>query len=237
MHISAQVRWHISRLSDGELFATRDLLSYGPRDAIDKVIQRMIKQNVIVRLARGVFMKTLYVNGKLYLPQLVEIATTKASAFAKQIYTHGRDLAQLFNILPSGNPSPTFATSGCSSKFRCRSADFNKTTVHFKGTSPRYNKLGDTTAGQIIRALKHLKADSVDQSVWLKVMRSLNRPQRQEVKAFVNWMPKWVSDFYWIKCRCKPQVIPDDCFAWLRQHLGDDFASLGIKPFVPYWLG
>lgn len=238
MYTSAQIRWHISRMGDGELFATRDLLSYGPRQAIDKAIQRMIKRKMIIRLARGVFMKALYIKGKLSLPPLIDIVRTKAVAFGKRIYTHGRDAANAFNIVLSGNSAPTFAASGYSSKFRCQSAEFEAVTVHFKGTSPRDQKLRDTIAGQVIRALRYLGAKSVDQSVWLKTMRGLSKQQHRELKASLKWMPEWMASYWW-QNRCKAEVIDPavDPFDGLRQKLGNDFASLGIRPFVPYWIG
>lgn len=81
----ALIRKHLSLLKPGEIFTTRDLLSYGRRSAVDKTLFLMVQAGYLTRLAFGVFVIT-HTSKSFYT--VAEIVQRKALAFGKTIYTH-----------------------------------------------------------------------------------------------------------------------------------------------------
>jgi hypothetical protein len=194
---TARVKRHIMKLRANEPFATRDLLSYGKRDTVDKALQRMVKKGWILRLARGVFVKPPRDGSGLKLPSLMQIAWTKAKAFGKELFVHGGKAAHKLQLLPPPPEQPTFIATGHSTSFRCTCLEFKETRIHFKSTAPRAVKLADTAAGQVIRAFRHIGARQLDYSMWRKVRSKLDRSQSNELDDAIKWMPTWMSDVYW----------------------------------------
>jgi len=194
---TARVKRHIMKLKANEPFATRDLLSYGKRDTIDKALQRMVKRGWILRLARGIFIKPSQDETGLKLPSLLQIALTKAKAYGKELFVHGGNAAHNLQLLSSPPEKPTFAASGHSTSFRCTCLEFKDTRIHFRSASPKTVKLADSTAGQAIRAFLHIGARQFDYAIWRKVRSKLERSQSIELDDAIKWMPTWMSDVYW----------------------------------------
>ena len=163
MWISAKIRQHVFNLPENEPFATRDLLEYGPRDAVDKAIQRLLKDEVIMRVARGIFVKPVYEMGVLKLPTLAQIAQTKARAFGRRLSSAGADALA---VIESDNQEPAFVSSGSSSSFLCRSADFGQVRVHFRCASALAKRGGDSALG-----LNRIESELAELS---RAMRSLS---------------------------------------------------------------
>ena len=84
----ALIRKHLSLLKPGEIFTTRDLLSYGRRNTVDKATHDFVKAGYLTRLAFGVFVVT-HTSRAAYT--VAEIVTRKAIAFGKAVHTHGQN--------------------------------------------------------------------------------------------------------------------------------------------------
>ena len=194
------IRKHIFNLQDGKPFATRDLLGYGPRNTVDKAIQRLVRQGVIIRVARGVFVKPLYEGGKLKLPTLVEIAMTKARAFSKDVLLiQGKDAAFALGIADRGNSDPTFVASGYTTSFACVSRDFGNARVRFRSINPLAKKFADSHIGLFFRAMRSLPTSSRLLQNFVEATKSLDRTQMASLRETSKWMPGWLTRFFWVK--------------------------------------
>jgi hypothetical protein len=236
MWTSAEVKKHIFGIPDGQTFATRELLGYGHRNAIDALISRLIKAEVIKRVARGIFVKPLYVNGFVQMPTLAQIVITKAKAFGKDILSqHGKDAAVALQIMDSGNGEPTVVASGSSTSFVCESSDFGRVRVHLRSANPLSRKFVNTHIGLFIRAMKSLPHGLRELEVFNKAKESFNRTQRKELKDASKWMPGWLSNMYWIKPPESPKPEwQSDSWDFLRKYLTDqefsEYMRINVYP-------
>src|SRR5271155_700806 len=198
-YATAREKRHVMRLPINEPFATRDLLSYGKRDTIDKALQRMVSKGWIRRLARGIFVRSPMDGRKRKLPSIAQIAQTKARAFGKELYVEGRNAAHALQLVSVRREDQTsFIASGCSTSFRCTAPEYGDTRIYFKSARPTAIKLGDSKRGQIIRAFMHLGARQLNYEIWNKVSSELYRSQVDDLKDGIKWMPMWMSDVYWL---------------------------------------
>jgi len=192
MYTTSFVRRHIFMLPRGQPFTTRDLLRYGSRSAVDQALFRLVKSEVIVRLARGVF---VILDAMSRIPSVLDVAKVKAESFGKQIVCHGADAAQVLGLPVSANRLTTYSTNGCSSSFRC-----GEVVVCFKRVSQRNFLLGDSRAGLLVRALWHLGQAFCNKSLVSEAALSCTRTDREELRQMTGLMPGWISSsFSWTR--------------------------------------
>ncbi len=189
-YTSLLVRMHIRKLADQAMFVTRDCLVYGTRNAVDLVLSRMVKARIIIRLARGVFMKMSSIS-KLKLPSVLEVAQAKAKAFGKRIFEHGADLAKKLGLVEEANREPSFITDGPTSSFL-----YGETRIHFKGAAPRKVNLIVKDQGPLINALWYAGRLRTDGTRLMNATRHLGRTERHQLRESMPVMPTWLSAFF-----------------------------------------
>ncbi len=205
MGITVQfMRRHVNQLKSGEIFATRDMLGYGGRSAVDQNLRRFVAKGMIERLANGLFMK-LSANPleQVSYPSLMEIAVAKAKAFGKQIISAGSENAAALGVeLPEPEytgEQPTqgeqkiveFSVNGWSSSFN---------TVHgrvaLKQKANRNFVLGETPVGKTLRGLWHIGEDLLKSTCREVIVSStirFDRLQREEMRSRTPQLPSWLS--------------------------------------------
>ncbi len=197
------VRRHVAALEKGQMFTTRDCLKYGSRAAVDKALSRMVRTEIITRLARGVFMKADWRSPR---PSALAVATIKAQSFGRQIASHGVDLGHKMALQAKGNQEPTYIITGSSSSFH-----YGGTVINFKGACMRKHRSGESLAGQVIRALWQLGEQACTDKSKRKAASTCGRTDRQELRDSAAWMPAWLSDYFVLRQSAKRREIRLAC--------------------------
>jgi hypothetical protein len=183
------IRAHINRLREDVIFTTRDFLCYGTRSAVDAALHRLIKKDMIIRVARGVFIKWTTTALRGDLPTAQEVAQTKARAFGKEIFVHKKDAAAQLGLIESGNDSPTFAAFGRTTSFQ-----FGDQRIKLAHISPKDAKHGDTFTGLFIRALRQLGWHDQAPTTIGKLISGINSKERDKTYQAAAMMPSWIAD-------------------------------------------
>ncbi len=233
MMISAKVRKYIANLPEEQPFATRELLGFGPRGAIDKLLSRLVEASLLYRVARGIFIKfNADADGRPFLPTLAQIVKTKAQAFAKQIFTHGKDAAHAFQMLVSEsgelaepNAAPTFVASGSSTSFLCESSDFGLARVHFRSSSPLSKKFLDDKSGLFFRAMRNIQLSAMSkpphEENFCRTHMLFNKKERAAAKEASKWMPTWLSRMFWMKPPALDDLKQSNSWDFLKKYMTD----------------
>jgi hypothetical protein len=185
------IRAHINRVPDNVPFSTRDCLCYGTRAAVDTALHRLVKQDIIIRLARGVFIKWSLVIAKGGLPSAEAVAKTKARGFGKEIFVHKQDAAFKFGLIEHGNESPTFGTFGRSTSFQ-----FGDKRIKLQHGTPKDAKPGDTFVGLLIRALRGLGYQDELPTTVTKLLKAASKVDKTNLALAAAAMPSWLSDLF-----------------------------------------
>lgn len=182
------VRRHIFRLPLQKLFTTREFLLYGPRAAIDQALSRLVKKGVIVRLTRGVFVRS---GSNLTTITPFDLAKAKADSFGKQIARWGGDLAYELRLIEKPCNKHIFCVNGSSSSFK-----FGDITIQLKKTCARKMRFGDNKAGVVLRALWHLGKLQVNALCVDRSMLTCKRQDQHEIRSSLCWLPTWLSKHF-----------------------------------------
>ncbi len=126
MDYSASIKAKIRNTEDGKLFVSRDFAHLAPRNCIDRNLSELARKGVIVRVARGIFMRNM---GEAHKPSVEEVANAKARAFSKRIkFLHSR----IYNNGKSADGEYTFLCDGATTSFR-----YENSTITFRATTPK----------------------------------------------------------------------------------------------------
>lgn len=201
------IRSYISKLPEGQIFATRELLTFGKRSAVDKVLQTLTLKGAIWRLARGIFVRA---DVGLEIPSLEEIVRAKARAFAKLAVSLGCVVAEKFGLKKSTkNMSPkqklrhkinVEKNASCAARYAIVGATTSFETVHgrvlFKGVAPRKHILAQNKVGRILVALWHLGRNTSIEFETLQSLAKLKRPEKKLIKKLAAWTPTWLNQYF-----------------------------------------
>lgn len=185
MHTTNLVRRRISQLPLGRLFTTRDFLVFGTRASVDKELSRLVKKGIILRLARGVFVRQ---HSHLADISAADVARVKAESFGKQLATWGGNAARELGLITDGSDQLLFCVNGSSSSFK-----FGGITIYLRKTCARKLRLNDSRAGKALRALWHIGKDRIN-ATWIEnATRTCRRTDREEIRLALSCPPAWLS--------------------------------------------
>lgn len=194
---------HIAGVRFNVIFTTRDCLNYGTRASVDKVLSRLVKRQVIIRIAWGVFMRA---GSKI--PDIEVIASAKARAFGKEIALHVSEAAKQVqlqtrtvfqtkayfdsaickDVRAKNEVRIAFAVNGRTSSFVSQNI-----RVHLIGVSSRKMQLSASKAGRALLALMQLGKEGCTKEHVLAVQWLLSGSDVQEIKKSGALMPAWLA--------------------------------------------
>lgn len=193
------IRRHINGLKQKQIFSIRDLLPYGSRGAVDLAMHRLVKNEIVFRVARGLYVRN-YDAKKA--PDDYVVSKIKAQAFAKETSSHGKKCV-IDNRLLSFDPSSLeerldliYATTGSTSTFQ-----YNNRNIKFHKQAPRKLILAGSPVGDFIRALwtlgphycyRRRTGSTID---FKKLINSRFNPyEQEELRMARKWMPAWLAN-------------------------------------------
>lgn len=188
----SRIKRAICAIKEDTPFSIRMLLEHGTRKAVDRAVGRLAKAGQLERVARGLYIRP---SGRPLQITDEELARTKAEAFGKQIFIHGRDAAISFGVENEEvsikcSDSSHFAIDGPSSSFLSING-----RIRFKAVCPRFLKFKDEVLGQVIRAMRYLGLDDCG-PIALGVLRSkFERHELMKLYTKATWMTAWIADF------------------------------------------
>ncbi len=178
-------------LPPGTIFTTRDCLGFGfRRDNVDQTLARLVKEGVLIRLVRGVFVDAATARPTY---SILEIATVKASSFGKKIRQHSADSAAEIGLPAEMNKHDTFIVDGATSRFHVISTGKR---VVFRIACEKKMHLDDDKVGKIVRGLWHLGEERVQLQMIARAVITLNRAECRKIVTSGAWMPYWLMNAF-----------------------------------------
>lgn len=172
-----------------EFLSRQALIKFGTARAVDAVIKRLLDKGIIIREIRGLY----YKRERTRKTTVEEVATAKAKAFGRKIFSDAANLAHKFGIAAKPEtPGPRFATDARTSSF-----DFHGVPITLKGTSPKKVKLGDSAPGKIIRALCSIGKNEISHEIVSRVTSGLSFREMVAIADLGNLMPAWLNEFFY----------------------------------------
>ncbi len=149
MSTAETIRHRVMRARREEPFTNMRFLKLGSRASVDKALSRLVKEGLIHRITRGVFMrpKTNQFIGNV-MPDVAKVVEVMARDHGETIQIHGAEAARRFKLSTQVPTMPVFYTSGSS-----RELKIGNLTVKLKHASHRKLLLAGKRPGLALSAL------------------------------------------------------------------------------------
>jgi hypothetical protein len=170
----------------GEPFTPVALLNLGTRKAIDLELARLAKSGILLRSARGIYVrpkKNKYVG--IVPPEPIKIAMARAGG---QVEVHGAEAARRFGLSTQVPVRPVYYTTGPS-----RRLEYGGMPILLKHISPRKIVAPGTNVGLAISALWYLGKQRVEPATFATICQKLTESEYEQLKAAIPQMPGWMA--------------------------------------------
>lgn len=195
MHIQStenKILTSIKKRGRGVAVFSSDFVRFGEQKTINKALERMAKEGVILRISRGIYYYPK-IDKKLGLGVLYPTLETIAESIAK------RDKARIvptglyaLNRLGFSTQIPMniqYLTDGSNRKLTL----YNGATIEFKHTTPKNLAFNSQLAMLITFAFKSLGKENITDEILAHTKELLAKDKSQTVKQDYKLMPAWVS--------------------------------------------
>lgn len=178
----------IKKAKRGSLFYTEDFLSFGNYKSVSKALERLVNENELSRVARGIF---AILTKDPYLGEISPTAEKIAESIRK------RDKARIIptsslalNMLGLSTQISTnlvYLTDGSA-----RTIKVGNRSIVFKKTSPKNLAAIGSFSGIVIQALKEIGKENVTDIEIQTVLNHLKNEEPYRLEHDIKLAPEWI---------------------------------------------
>ncbi len=188
-----QIKELITEMPVGTLFSAKSFRHLASSDNIKQILSRLVKQGVIERSARGIYLKPKVIEGiGKTLPSAREIAKTLTESTGETILVHGAEAARQLHLTTQVPMRLIFYTNGNSRKLK-----IGNHTIELKHANPSRMIAAGTKAGIAISALLYLTKKNVTNKIIDTVKSQLSPDEFNQVLKEIENMPVWLADAFY----------------------------------------
>ncbi len=190
MKVAQNIAHKVHLIPEGLPFSSSQFLKYGSRNTIDQTIGRMVKQGIIIRVSRGIYLKPKKsrLAGPI-LPSSWEIAQFIAKKTGAIIQVHGAEAARYFGLTTQMPTQAIYLTNGPNRKL-C----IGNLNITLKHVSPRKLIYTGSKVGMAITALWYIGKEEINENIIAKVCAQLTKNEYDEFINAIGQMPVWLAN-------------------------------------------
>lgn len=181
----------IQQKGRGSIFFPSDFTSYGTPKAIGKSLERLVTKDVIIRLARGIYIYPeidTELGLGLLMPSVEQIAETIARRDKARIVPTGIYAMNRLGISTQIPMNFVYLTDGTSRKVNLG----NGRSIQFKYTTPKNLSFTNHLAMLVTFALKEVGRENVTKEMIDKIQHIILKEEKEKVLADIELMPAWI---------------------------------------------
>lgn len=183
------IRDHIDRADNGTLFFNNSFPDYDD-EYVGKVLSDLVKQEVIYRLSRGVYLKATKTKFGLVYPTTEEIAKAIAERDNAEVLPTGSAALNILGLSTQIPMNPVFLTSGSARKIKCG----NK-TITFKHGVPKNFAIKGQMMRLLVQAMKAIGEQNITKEELEEIGNLLRKyPEKDTIKHDLTIMPQWIKN-------------------------------------------
>ena len=186
--IEIMVKNRIIEHGRGWCFTPMHFSDLGSDASVRKALSQLQKQNIIRRLAQGVYdYPKMHDLLGIIPPDLNEVAKAIAEKNGVHIQPAGAHAANLVGLSVQVPGRIIFLTEGPSRKVKIGNQE-----VVFKKTTKKIMSSAGTREGLLIQALKNLGKEHVDRVARAQVLKFLKDSNEKEIRKNMKFAPEWI---------------------------------------------
>ncbi len=175
----------------GWVFTPKDFIDIAPRNTVDQILFRLLKQEIIRRMSRGVYDFPV-IHDKLgaLTPSPDKLAQTIAAQTNDIIRPSGATAANQLGLDTHVPAKAVYFTSGQSKQKRV-----GNYTIQLKHSKIVSQFGANSNLCRLILALQHLGKDHIDAKTINKCSRPLSKKDKADLTKVIPKLPHWMAPF------------------------------------------
>lgn len=190
MRVAQLIRNKLEEIPLGAPFTSRELIGLGKESNIRKVLERLVKEEEIIRMTRGIYARpnrSRYVSGPVP-PSIDEVLKTISSLTGEIFQYHGAEAVRQLGLSTQAPVKPIFLTNS-----RSRTLSIGNIEVELRRVSQRKLILAGTLAGIAISALWYLNKEEISLKTLERIEQVLPPEEFKKLIEVKTSMPSWVT--------------------------------------------
>ena len=177
-------------MRSGTIFFADDF-GMDDRQAVRVILSRLVKDNVIVRLGSGIYMKPRYnkLLESIEFPSVDEIAHAVAQKEKARIVPSGAHAVNWLGLSTQVPMRSVFLTDGSPRKITLEDGR----TIVFKRTTARNLSYKNNTVRSVVSALKEIGEQGIDENMRNTLAAILAPIQSDELNHDIPLAPEWIQ--------------------------------------------
>ncbi len=186
--IDTQIARRVHRSARGTVFTPATFTALGSRAAIDKALQRLVKQGGLRRLSRGLYDRPRHdpLLGILW-PSVDAVVRAVVGKHKLRVQPAGLYAANLLGLSEQVPARIVLLTDGTSRSIRA-----GPMQITLKGTSPRNMAAANRLSGLVIQAFKSLGPEHITPERLAHLRKTLPATARARLLTDLNLAPGWM---------------------------------------------
>ena len=186
--LSDQIMEYAEALPEGSPLCPNDFLHLGSRPAVYQALSRLTRQDRLMRIFQGVYVKTIKTRFGICGPKIGKVIEALSKLWGETIVPSGGGAANFLNLTDQVPMRLSYLTSGPNRRLRFRALE-----VELRH-APRWQLAGENRlAGILIRALTFLHPDEAEEALG-KVAPRLSEADIAELLAARAILPQWIAE-------------------------------------------
>lgn len=188
MSVAARIKQRVLGIQRGEPFTNTRFLKLGSRAAVDKAFSRLVEEDVIQRVTRGVFVRpkqSRFISN--VMPEVSRVIEVIAKDHGETMQVHGAEAARRLKLSTQMPTTPVYYTNGPSREIRV--GNLKVRLMHT--TSQRRLQHAGKKPGLALSALWYLGKDNVDAEVVRRIREGLSPEEFETLRS--SRMPTWMA--------------------------------------------
>lgn len=184
-----QIEEKISKSSRGKLFFADDFVKFGTPDNIRQVLSRLEKDDVLLRIAQGIYLKPKIdpLIGSI-LPDIEEVAKEIAQRDKVRIAPTGVLALYLLGLSTQVPLKAVYLTDGSQ-----REVQIGKRTIKFKKTVPKSFAIKDELLHLVVQAFREVGQKNITDAFLNQIKPSVLKLDEDSVKQQLKYAAEWIQ--------------------------------------------
>ena len=185
--LSDQIMEYAEALPEGSPLCPNDFLHLGSRPAVYQALSRLTRQDKLMRIFQGVYVKTIETRFGICGPRIEKVIEALSKLWGETIVPSGGGAANFLGLTTQVPMRLSFLTSGPSRQLRFRALEV--VLRH----APSWQLVGENRpAGILVRALTFLHPDEAEEALG-KVAPRLSETDLSELLRMRAVLPEWIA--------------------------------------------
>ena len=190
-HIREQIKKRITAMVTGYVFTRKDFQDIASSGSIGQVLARMVKDDVIRQIGRGIFdfPKTNPALGGQLSPDIDQATKAIARKFRWSILPYGNLAANRLGLSQQVPARITYLSDGPTKELK-----INNCVIYFKHARPKEMYADSYISGLVVQALRYFGKERVSDEIIGHLKQKLSRNEKKELIENIHYSTEWIYE-------------------------------------------